>query len=114
MGAGHQCLKAGKGLPVAKEPIERDVAASEPGAMTMSLLGENVSSHGDAGRANVGRLGGDHWPTDAEMSDRDARPAMLLPAVQARRLSTRSRFSKSVPCNIVALPPARAGGLFKA
>jgi hypothetical protein len=36
-----------------------------------------------------------HW------RDRDTRPAMLLPAVQARRLSTRLSFSKSVPCDII-------------
>jgi hypothetical protein len=28
---------------------------------------------------------------------------MLLPALQARRLSTRLSFSKSVPCNIIVL-----------
>jgi hypothetical protein len=38
---------------------------------------------------------------------RDVRPAMLLPAPEAQRLSTRSSFSKSVPCNIIVLA---AGG----
>jgi len=38
------------------------------------------------------------WPC------RDARPAvLLLPAVRARRLSTRSSLSKSVPCNIIVM-----------
>jgi hypothetical protein len=33
--------------------------------------------------------------------DRDARPTLLLAAVQARRLSTQSSLSKAVPCNII-------------
>jgi hypothetical protein len=35
--------------------------------------------------------------------NRDARLAMLLPPVWAQRLSTRSSFSKSVPCNIIVM-----------
>jgi hypothetical protein len=35
----------------------------------------------------------------AAMRDR----AMLLPAIQARRSSTRLSFSKSVPCNIIVM-----------
>jgi hypothetical protein len=65
-----------------------------------------VSGHGDACRLNRGPMGGQLVSLGVTAGDgrrRDTRPAMLLLAVQARRLSTRSSLSKSVPCNIIVL-----------
>jgi hypothetical protein len=46
-----------------------------------------------------------HW------RDPGARPAMLLSAVHARRLSTRSSLSKSVPCNIIIMAAGPWAGI---
>lgn len=69
-----------------------------------------VSSHGEACRSSRRPIGGNGRPSLEAMKrgcrGRDARPAMLLPALQPRRLSTRSSFSKSVPCNIIVVATA--------
>jgi hypothetical protein len=82
-----QGINAGKPkLPVADEPIEKGHAA--PGRAAME----------------------ERW------RDRVALQAMLLPAVQARRVFARSSFPKSMPCNSLSRPPAmhRSEELFKA
>jgi len=80
-----------------------------PGATEESLLAPTLSSHDVACRANNGPTGGCQrvfsGTVKGRRRDRDVRPAMLLPrpAVLARRLSTRSSLSKSVPCNIIVV-----------
>jgi len=79
-----------------------------PGATEESVLGRAVSSHDVACRANNGPIGecgrALSEATKGRRCGRDARPAMLpLPAVRARRLSTRLSLSKSVPCNIIVM-----------
>lgn len=79
-----------------------------PGATEESVL-RALSSHDAACRANDGTTGKCKRAISGARKDRrcgrDARPAMLLlrPAVRARRLSTRSSLSKSVPCNIIVI-----------
>ncbi|MHC2258155.1 hypothetical protein ACVILK_007847 [Bradyrhizobium embrapense] len=78
-----------------------------PGAARGSSLGRGVTGHGEACRSNSGRGGRNRRASvetkGGECRSRDARPAMLLPAIAVRRLSTRLSFSKSVPCNIIVL-----------
>jgi hypothetical protein len=69
-----------------------------------------VSSHGEGCRSDGGSIGGKRRISVEPMNGdrgRDARLAMLLPAVQVQQLSTRSGLSKSVPCNIIVVAGAR-------
>jgi len=79
-----------------------------PGATEEGGLGRAVSSHDVACCANDGPIGECGRAFSGAMKGRwrgrDARPSMLpMPAVRARRLSTRSSLSKSVPCNIIVM-----------
>ncbi|WP_426425159.1 hypothetical protein [Bradyrhizobium genosp. A] len=89
------------------EPMESIAAAPNVGRDQREFARPGVSSHGEACRSSRGPIGGNGRMSREAMKGgcrgRDARPAMLLPALQARRLSTRSSFSKSVPCNIIVL-----------
>ncbi|MBR0712354.1 hypothetical protein [Bradyrhizobium liaoningense] len=77
-------------------------AAPNAGRDQRQFVSPDVSGHGDAGRSN----GEDRTICGAmrgRCHGRDTRLAMLLPAVQVRRLSARLSFSKSVPCNIIVM-----------
>jgi len=59
------------------------------GAARRKFARPGVSGHGEACRSNGGRVGGNRRASveakEGECRSRDARPAMLLPAIQARR-----------------------------
>ena len=91
-------------------PIESVVAAPDAGRDQGEFARQGVNGHDVGCRRNSGPVGrsrrASFEATKGRCRDRDARAAMLLPVVQAGRLSARSSLSKSEPCNIIIVSAA--------
>lgn len=96
-------------------PIERVTAAPNVGRDQREFARQGVNGHDDGYRRNSRPIGRGRRASFEAMKgrcrDRDVRSAMLLPVVQAGRLSARSSLSKSEPRNIMIVAAALAAGV---
>jgi len=87
--AGYECLEAGQEPELCTNRLKALLQRLTPGAARGKFAGRGVSGHGEARCSNGGPVCGNRRASveakEGESRSRDARPAMMLPANQARR-----------------------------